>query len=314
MRELEKPTSTWARMRSKHALNKVALTAVDVLDAGIRIQQRPAPNYQMLASCQQYLTRARWVEALRHRPRKDLPRAIIQHRMEIDFRSVEQLDERGIDVPDFVWLRSSNTDGGLGRVEALPWASPTMLAHKICPGAGGSKDLADSLGIASQGAERHVPMLGRQYHLLDVGHLDGREVARAGSRARGAIVQSADRRGGAVPSVVSPGFEMRDTQDHGEGEEWFCTGDGTQDFGFGAAFREPLASEGEAGSAEHRQENSDNGGENAHSAIKLCDGVHQLLAVLVERFDGDDRALTTSSPGRNSGARDPDVLGQAYRS
>ena len=196
-------------------------------------------------------------------------------------------------------------------MEALPWASPTMLAHKICPGAGGSKDLADSLGIASQGAERHVPMLGRQYHLLDVGHLDGRELARAGSRARGAIVQTADRRGGAVPSVVSPGFEMRDTQDHGEGEEWFCTGGGTQDSGFGAAFREPLASECEAGSAEHRQENSDNGREDAHSAIKLCDGVHQLLSVLVERFDGDDRALTTSSPGGNSGARDPDVLGQA---
>jgi hypothetical protein len=28
MSELEKPTSTWARMRSKHALNKVALTAL----------------------------------------------------------------------------------------------------------------------------------------------------------------------------------------------------------------------------------------------------------------------------------------------
>ena len=97
--------------------------------------------------------------------------------------------------------------------------------------------------------------------------------------------------------MVSPGFETRDTQDHGEGEEWFCTGDGTQDSGFGAAFRVPLASECEAGSAEHRQENSDNGREDAHSAIKLCDGVHQLLSVLVERFDGDDRALTTSSPG-----------------
>ena len=196
-------------------------------------------------------------------------------------------------------------------MEALTWAPPTMLAHKICPGAGGSKDLAYSLGIASQGAERHVPMLGRQYHLLDVGHLNGRELARAGSRARGASVQTADRRGSAVPSVVSAGFEMRDTQDHGEGQEWFCTGDGTQDFGFGAAFGEPLASECEAGSAEHRQENSDNGREDAHSAIKLCDGVHQLLAVLVERFDGDDRARIAAAPGGHGRARDGHVLGRA---
>jgi len=77
---------------------------VDVLDAGIGIQQGPARNYEMLASGQQHLARARSVEALRHGPRKDFPRVIVQHRMETDFRSVEQLDERGVDVPDFVWL------------------------------------------------------------------------------------------------------------------------------------------------------------------------------------------------------------------
>ena len=54
-----------------------------------------------------------------------------------------------------------------------------------------------------------------------------------------------------------------------------------------------------------------NGREDAHSAIKLHDGVDQLLPAQVERFDGNDRALTTSAPGRNSGARNPDVLGQA---
>jgi hypothetical protein len=104
---------------------------------------------------------------------------------------------------------------------------------------------------------------------------------------------------------------MHDPQDHGQGEEWFCTGDGAQNAGFGSTFGQPLASEGEAGSAEQRKENSDNGREDAHSAIKLRDGVDQLLPVLVERFDGDDRPLTTSSPRGNSGARDPDVLGQA---
>ena len=151
-------------------------------------------------------------------------------------------------------------------------------------------------------------MLGRQYHLLDVGHLNGRELARAGSRARGASVQTADRRGSAVPSVVSAGFEMRDTQDHGEGQEWFCTGDGTQDFGFGAAFGEPLASECEAGSAEHRQENSDNAREDGLLPFELCDGVDQLLVVLLYGFDGNDRTRTTVPPSGNGGARDGPML------
>jgi hypothetical protein len=102
-----------------------------------------------------------------------------------------------------------------------------------------------------------------------------------------------------------------DTQDHGEGKEWFCTGDGAQDPSLGGTFVQPLACESEAGSSEQRQENPDDGRENVRAAVKLRDGVDQLLAVLVERFDGDDRTVTTSSPSGNSGARDGHVLGQA---
>ena len=196
-------------------------------------------------------------------------------------------------------------------MEALTWAPPTAFAYEFGPGRDRGEDLADSLGIASQGAKRHVSVLGRQHHLLNVGHFGGRELAGAGSRARGSIVQTANGRGGPVPSVVSAGSEMHDTQDHGQGEEWPCTCDGTQDSGFGAAFGEPLASEGEAGSAEHRQENSDNGREDAHSAIKLRYGVDHLLAVLVNRFDCDDRSRTAAAPSGHGRAWDSHVLGQA---
>jgi hypothetical protein len=96
-----------------------------------------------------------------------------------------------------------------------------------------------------------------------------------------------------------------------QGEEWFCTGDGTQNSGFGAAFWEPLASEGEAGSAEHRQENSDNGCEDALLPFKVYDGVEQLLVVLLYGLDANDRTRTTDPPSGNGGARDGHVLGQA---
>jgi hypothetical protein len=111
--------------------------------------------------------------------------------------------------------------------------------------------------------------------------------------------------------VVSPGFEVDDPQDQGKREEWFCTCDGAQDPGLGGAFGQPLASEAEAESSEHRQKNPDNGRQDALLPFEPCDAVDQLLAVRLHQFDGDDRALTTSSPGGNSGARDRDVLGQA---
>jgi hypothetical protein len=55
--------------------------------------------------------------------------------------------------------------------------------------------------------------------LLDVGHLGRGELARAGSRAGGAVVQTAGQGGvAAIPCVVSAGFEVDDAQDHGERE------------------------------------------------------------------------------------------------
>ena len=161
-------------------------------------------------------------------------------------------------------------------------------------------------------SQRHVPVLGSQHHLFDGGHLGGCELTRAGSRAGGPVVKTAGQDGGAAVScVVSPGFEVDDPQDHGEREEWSCTCDGAQDPGLGGAFGQPLASEAEAGSSEHRQKNPDNGRKEALLPFELRDAVDQLLAVLLHQVDGDDRALTTSSPGGNSGARNRDVLEQA---
>jgi hypothetical protein len=73
-----------------------------------------------------------------------------------------------------------------------------------------------------------------------------------------------------VPRVVSAGSEVDDPQDHVEREEWFRSCDGTQDTGLGAAFGEPLASEGEAGSAEQRTKNSDHSCEDALLLFEFC--------------------------------------------
>jgi hypothetical protein len=111
--------------------------------------------------------------------------------------------------------------------------------------------------------------------------------------------------------VVPPRFETRNPQDHGERKTWRCAADGAQDSGLGGAFGQPLASEAEAGSAEQRKEKPDNSCEDSHLLIDLCERVHQLLVVLFNRLNGDDRARTTALPCRNGGARDRNVLGQA---
>jgi hypothetical protein len=97
--------------------------------------------------------------------------------------------------------------------------------------------------------------------------------------------------------VVSTGFEARDPQEHGEREEGSCTGDGAQDAGLGGAVGEPLSRQAEAGSAEKRQKEPDEGREDSHSAVELRERVEQLLPVLLNRLDADDRARTAPSPG-----------------
>ena len=208
--------------------------------------------------------------------------------------------------------------------------SPVALAglrpcqSTSCPGSGpGRPHVASGYCVSRQrtprerGADRssraqsHVAVFGRQHHILDVGHLHGQELARAGSRAGGPVVQAANQGGGAVPCLVSRGFETSDPQEHGEWKKRFRAGDGARDSGLGRAFGQPLASEAETGSAEQGKEKPHNSREDSHLLIDLCERVHQLLAFLLNRLHGDDRALAAPSPGGNSRSRDRRVLGHA---
>ena len=203
-------------------------------------------------------------------------------------------------MPSLIGCGCAHADSWFGWMNTLPWPKPTALTDEFGPGAGRGEDLANSLGIHRQGAQRHVPVFRRQHHILDGGDLGGHRPAWAGMRAGGTVVQTTDCGGGAVPCVVSPEFEARDPQDHGEREEWFCTGDGVQDTGLGVAFRQSLAtSQAEPRCAQQCQKEPDNCREDSHSAIKLRDGIEQLLPVLVERLDGDDRAQTAPMPATN---------------
>ena len=185
-----------------------------------------------------------------------------------------------------------------------------MLADQFGPGGDGCEDLAQTLGIDGQCAHGHVPVFGCEYHLLDGGHLHRYELARAGARARGAVVEATGPRSTA-PGVISRGFEVDDPQYQREGKERTRAGDGAEDTGLGCAFWKPLTGEAETGCAEQGQQEPNNGGEDSRSPIKPCNGVEQLLRILVQWLDGDDRTKSAPLPGRNGGARDRNVPGEA---
>jgi hypothetical protein len=109
-------------------------------------------------------------------------------------------------MPDFIWPRSPNPDGGLEWVDTLTWAPPTAFTDEFGPHGGGYEDLADALGISSEGAERHVAIVGCQHHLFDSDHFRCGELARAGAT----------------------GLQVDDVQDGGQRKEGFATGDGAK--------------------------------------------------------------------------------------
>ena len=84
-----------------------------------------------------------------------------------------------------------------------------------------------------------------------------------------------------------------------------------KDSGLGHAFGEALTSEAEAGCAEQRQEDPNDGGEDSRSAVELCNSVEQLLPVLVQRLNGDNRTQATPLPSGHGGARDRHLPGEA---
>ena len=186
----------------------------------------------------------------------------VHHRLEIDLSAVEQLDDSGVDVPDFVWPGGADTEGGLGRMDALARTTPAMLTNELCPSCRRGEDLGDSLGIASQGAHRHVPVFGREHHLFDGGNLAAGELARACARTRRSVGQRT-RSLCSAPSMVASSFEAKDTQDGGQGKERFGAGDCAKEPGLRLSFWETISGEAETGGTKQSEQETNNGGEDS---------------------------------------------------
>ena len=194
-------------------------------------------------------------------------------------------------------------------MDALPRPTPTALANEFGPGGDRGEDLADTLGVEGEGTQRHVGMLGRQHHLLDGGNFGGGELARGGAWARRAIVEGTSY-GGVAPGVVASRFEAEDLENDGKREEGLRALDGAEDVRLGRAIGESTGNQAEPGGAEHGQEEANDGREDSGSAVEPRNGIEKTLRIVVEGFEGDDRAEATPLPGRDRGARDGEAMAQ----
>ena len=76
---------------------------------------------------------------------------------------------------------------------------------------------------------------------------------------------------------------------------------------YARALGEPSAGKAETRDADQKQQESDQGGEDACPTVAPDDGLEQELPVLLQGFDGDDWTQATPLPGRDGGTWDGDM-------
>ena len=86
--------------------------------------------------------------------------------------------------------------------------------------------------------------------------------------------------------------------------------DRTKDADLGRAFGEALACEAKPGCPQDGEQKTHCRGQDPHAPFELVDGGEELLAVVAERFEGDDGAWASTFPTGDGRARDVEAVPQ----
>jgi hypothetical protein len=113
--------------------------------------------------------------------------------------------------------------------------------------------------------------------------------------------------------VVARSWQADDSENETKGQGRLCADDSTQDARLGVALGKPLACETKPRGTKEREQKADGGGQDLHSRLQLLDRAQELLAILLERFEGDDGAQATTLPGGHGRARDVQAVAQRPR-
>ena len=145
---------------------------IDILDARVGYHGGAIAILGKILRClDENLTGDLWFEVQNQLPGQDSPTEIVDHRVQIRARGIEQFDDRDVDVPKFVWLGRPNTFLGFGRIDAMTWPKPSAFANEASPCRRREEDLADPLSMQRQRKDAHVAVVLRDYHVSHVGSL-----------------------------------------------------------------------------------------------------------------------------------------------
>ena len=101
------------------------------------------------------------LESVRQPPGEYPPREVIDHGVEVGARSVEETNDRGIDVPDLIGLRGPDPDLRAVGMHSESRPAPAPRSHELRPSRGRGVDATKSLSEYRQSPGRDVPVVGR---------------------------------------------------------------------------------------------------------------------------------------------------------
>ena len=284
------------------------LDKVDILQTGIGDHRRASCLRREVRGCLgEQLARGLGFKPGSQFPGKDPPTEVVDDGVQVGASAVEQPDDRGVDVPNWVWLLRTNALFGLGRIDSPPWAEPAAFTHEAPPSRRRGEDATDALGMQCERADGHVSIGLGSHHVPHRADFLGRELGGRGTWAARAIVERT-LFVTAAPGMKSGGRKAEDAQDDREKERFLRVANRGQNQPLAAAIGYPRRLEVEAGKTNDEESQPDDGEKEPDSALEGEDLGLKLRLVEVENVDGDNGPRATADPANRSRARDTEVL------
>ena len=242
-------------------------------------------------------------EAIRNSPCEDPSREIVDDRMNVRLRIVEESVGTRIDMPEFVRFRRSNADLRFCRVNSKTRPPPAVLADKAIPGGSRGEDLPESLSKDGKSPGGDVTMFRRRHHLPDLLDLLRCQLMRRGFRTAIAILELTPVLG-TSPRVIACWRNSQESECCSMRERAARTFDGAQNSLPRCGVEYSAIGQGEVRGPQDRDKNPEDCAELPVTSSKRDDFFSQLLPRGSENVQCDDVFVGATKPASSSRPRD----------
>ena len=285
--------------RQSLAIQQVLDGAVDVLASRVcHHDQAISAMSQLSDRFTQDATRPAAPEASLETPRQDPPGIVVDHRMKIGSRSIEQANDRHIQMQEFAGSFCSDADFRLGRIDTFPRASPAHISDESVPRGWRSQDLPASLSVKSQRSQRHVLELVALDHFAHAVDFTWSQACRDDTRSAWLVIEIAPSFG-ATTTVVARRRDTRNSKRGAERQDSPRPRDRSQEDPCDVTFRKSLVIELDIRCSKHRDQEADDCSEKSGSTSESFDLRGQLGTIVGSDIAGDHLGHAAVHPASN---------------